>query len=211
MGTEIGQLGGYGFQGVTLGVDGSCKDGRMGSGCCKFGEKGEGKCVRVGREDEGTSSNRPELGAVVLALQSAALNEDALLLCDNEAVLRVIRKWVGQGGKATLATAPDADILREIICLLTQRVRAGRATFLIKVKSHRGEPINERADTLAEEGRTISDDDKRWDYRTDRMTFEVQKGDTTVRSVWTNSVRNAFRKQAGWAKLQKVRATAATH
>ena len=40
MGTEIGQLGGYGFQGVTLGVDGSCKDGRMGSGCCKFGEKG---------------------------------------------------------------------------------------------------------------------------------------------------------------------------
>ena len=62
------------------------------------------------------------------------LNEDALLLCDNEAVLRVIRKWVGQGGKATLATAPDVDIL-------------------IKVKSHRGEPINERADTLAEEGR----------------------------------------------------------
>ena len=119
-------------------------------------------------------------------------SEDALLLCDNEAVLCVIKKWVGQGGKATLATAPDADILREIVCLLTQRVRAGRATFLIKVKLHRGEPINERADTLAEKGREISDDDKRWDDRTDRMTFEVRKGDTTVRSVWTNSVRNAF-------------------
>ena len=116
-GTEIGQLGGYGFQGVTLGVDGSCKDGRMGSGCCTFGGKDEGKCARVGREDEGVSSNRPELGAVVLALQSVGLNEDALLLCDNEVVLCVIRKWVGQGGKATLATAPDADILREIICL----------------------------------------------------------------------------------------------
>ena len=90
------------------------------------------------------------------------------------------------------------------------RDRAGRATFLIKVKSHRGEPINERADTLAEEGRTFPDDDKRWDDRTDRMTFEVQKGNTTVRSVWTNSVRNAFRRQAGWAKLQKMRATAAT-
>ena len=126
--------------------------------------------VRVGREDEGVNSNRPELGVVVLVLQSVGLNEDVLLLCDNEAVLCVIRKWVGQGGKATLATAPDADILREIICLLTQRVRAGRATFLIKVKSHRGEPVNERADTLAEEGRTISDDDKRWDDRTDRMT-----------------------------------------
>jgi len=33
MGTEVGLLGGYGFQGVTLGVDGSCKDGKMGSGC----------------------------------------------------------------------------------------------------------------------------------------------------------------------------------
>jgi hypothetical protein len=82
MGTEIGQLGGYRFQGVTLGVDGSCKDGRMGSGCCKFGEKDEGKCARVGREDEDVSSNRPELGAGVLSLQSVDLNEYALLLCD---------------------------------------------------------------------------------------------------------------------------------
>jgi hypothetical protein len=103
------------------------------------------------------------------------------------------------------ATALDADILRETVCLLTQRVRAGRATFLIKMKLHRGEPINERADTLAEEGREISDDDKRWDDRTDRMTFEVRKGNTTARSVWTNSVRNAFRKQAGWAKLQETK------
>ena len=58
----------------------------------------------------------------MLALQTADLSEDVLLLCDNEAVLRVIKKRVGQGGKATLATAPDADILQEIILLLTQRV-----------------------------------------------------------------------------------------
>jgi hypothetical protein len=55
-------------KGVALGVDGSCKDGKMGSGCCKFKEEGEGRCARVGREEEGTSSNRPELGGVVLAL-----------------------------------------------------------------------------------------------------------------------------------------------
>ena len=79
-------------------LDGSCKDGRMGSGCCKFGEKDEGKCVRVGREDEGASSNRPELGGVVLALQSAALNENALLLCDNEAVLCVISIQYSENG-----------------------------------------------------------------------------------------------------------------
>jgi hypothetical protein len=43
------------------------------------------------------------------------------------------------------------------------------------------------------------------------MTFEVRKGNTTARSVWTNSVPNTFRKQAGWAKLQETRATAAKH
>jgi hypothetical protein len=85
------------------------------------------------------------------------------------------------------------------------------AALVIKVKSHRGEPINKRADTLAERGREISYDYKRWDDRTDQMTFEVRKGDTTVCSVWTNSIRNSFLKQAGWAKLQEARAAAAKH
>jgi hypothetical protein len=39
--------------------------------------------------------------------------------------------------------APDADILREIIELLKARVATGAATFLVKVKAHRGEPLNE--------------------------------------------------------------------
>ncbi len=65
------------------------------------------------------------MGGVVLALQSAALSEDVLLLCDNEAVLCAVKKLVGQGGKSTLATAPDADILREIICLLTNVCEQG--------------------------------------------------------------------------------------
>ena len=83
--------------------------------------------------------------------------------------------------------------------------------MVVLSKSHRREPINERADTLAEEGRGMSDDDKRWDDRTDRMTFDVRRGDTTISSVWKNSVRNAFRKQAGWAKLQGARAAASKH
>jgi hypothetical protein len=91
---------------------GRAKMALMGSGC--WGREAD-KCARVGREEEGMSSNRPELGGVMLA-------------------------------------APDADILQEVVYLLTQRVRAGRATFLVKVKLHRGERINERADTLAEEG-----------------------------------------------------------
>ena len=97
MGTEVGQLGGYGFQGAFFGVDGSCKDGTMGSGCCKFQEEEADKCARVGRKEDFTNSNWPELMGIVLALQSSALSEDVLLLCDNAAVLCAIKKWVGQG------------------------------------------------------------------------------------------------------------------
>jgi hypothetical protein len=93
MGTEVGQLGGYGFQGAIFGVDGSCKDDTMGSGCCKFQEEEADKCARVGREEEGTNSNRLEFGGIVLALQSAALSEDVLLLCDNTAVLCAVKSW----------------------------------------------------------------------------------------------------------------------
>jgi ribonuclease HI len=166
----------------------------MGSGCWNFQGEEADTCARVCREEEGTSSNRPELGGVVLALQSAALSEDVLLLCDNTAVLCAIKKWVGQGGKSRLATTPDADILGEIVGLLNS-VRAGRVTFLIKVTSHQGEPINQRADTLAEEGLEISDDNKKWDDRTYHMTFTVQKRNTTARSAWTNSISKAFQTQ----------------
>ena len=40
-----GQLGGYGFQGAIFDVDGSCKDGTMGSGCCIFQGEEADKCA----------------------------------------------------------------------------------------------------------------------------------------------------------------------
>jgi len=42
--------------------------------------------------------------------------------------------------------APDADILLEEIEELRNRTTAGAATFLVKVKVHRGEPENEEAE-----------------------------------------------------------------
>jgi len=38
-----------------------------------------------------------------------------LYLCDNQALLKAVKRWVGEGGKATLVGAPDADIFREAI------------------------------------------------------------------------------------------------
>jgi len=68
---------------------------------------------KVEREEEGSSSNRPELAVFVLALRGTPVTKPMLYLCNNQALLKVVKRWVGEGGKATLVGAPDADILLE--------------------------------------------------------------------------------------------------
>ena len=36
------------------------------------------------------------------------------------------------------------------------RIAANARTFLVKIKPHRGEPLNEKADDLADEGKTLA-------------------------------------------------------
>ena len=71
---------------------------------------------------------------------------------------------MGQGGKASLANTADADILEYILTKLAVRIAANSRTFLVKVKAHRGEPLNEGADDSAEVGREIEKEgaNSRW-------------------------------------------------
>jgi len=109
----------------------------------------------VGREEEGSSSNRPELAAFLLAFRDMLIEEPLMYLCDNKSLLNAVNRWIREGGKATLVGAPDADILAAAIEILRKRIAAGTATFLVKVKAHQGEPANEGADILAD--KAISD------------------------------------------------------
>jgi len=104
----------------------------------------------VGRKEEGSSSNRPELVAFVLALRGIPVITPMFYLCDNQALLKAVKRWVGEGGKAALAGALDADILLEAIEEIWKGTTAGAATFLVKVKAHRGEPANEEANIQAD-------------------------------------------------------------
>ena len=56
---------------------------------------------KVGREEECSSSNRPELAAVFLALREPLIEEPLLYLCDNQSLLKAVTRWIGEGGKAT--------------------------------------------------------------------------------------------------------------
>ena len=148
-------LGGYGFQGQVAAGDSSDKQGKTGAAYHNLRRKKKQQQCKVGREEEGSSSNQPELAALLLALRDTLIEEPLLYLCDNQSLLKAVNRWIGEGGKATLVGAPDTDILAAAIEVLRKRIAPGTATFLVKVKAHRGEPANEGADILAD--KAISD------------------------------------------------------
>jgi len=116
MGTEISRLGGYGFRDTVTAGDGSNqKGGKMRVGYLNLRKQRKRQQRKVGREKEGSSSNCPELAAFVLALGGTPVSKPLLYLCYNQALLKAVKRWVGEGGNATLVGAPDADILLEAI------------------------------------------------------------------------------------------------
>jgi len=68
MGTEIGMLRGYGFQGQVAAGDDLDENGKMVAGYDNLRRKKKKQHCKVGREEVGSSSNWPELAALLLAL-----------------------------------------------------------------------------------------------------------------------------------------------
>jgi len=101
MGTEIGRLGGYGFRGTVTAGDGSNqRGGKMGAGYVKLRKQRKRQQMKVGREEEGSSSNRPDLAAFVLALRGTSVTKPMLNLCGNQALLKAVKRWVGESSSS---------------------------------------------------------------------------------------------------------------
>jgi len=93
MGTEIGKLGGYGFRGtVTVGDGSNQKGGKMGAGYVNLRKQRKRQQRKVGREEEGSSSNRPGLAAIVLVLRGTPVSKPMRYLCDNQALLKAVKR-----------------------------------------------------------------------------------------------------------------------
>jgi len=174
-GTEISMLRGCEFQGQVTAGDGSDKKGKMGAGYDNLRRKKEKQQCKVGREEEGSSSNRPELAAFLLALRDTLIEEPLLYLCDNQSLLKAVNRWIGEGGKATLVGALDADFLAAAIEILRKGIAAVTATLLVRVKAHRGEPANEKADILADKAISDPKVGKEWCQRTNSAVFTWKK------------------------------------
>ena len=139
--------------------------------------------------------------------------EPLLYWCDDqpESLLKAVTRWIGEGAKATLVGALDADILAAAIEILRKRIAAGTATFLVKLKGHRGEPVNEGADILADKAISDPKVGKEWCQRTNRAVFTWRKpcreaGKVIYQnrhSTFNISVRDAIRRGAAENDVQK--------
>jgi len=74
----------------------------------------------------------------------------------------------------------DTDIMRDVVQLLRDRIKQGLLTIFIKIKAHRGDPLNELSDTWTDEGR--QSENIRWSLPTNRPIFYWTDNGTTHRS-----------------------------
>ena len=92
----------------------------------------------------------------------------------------------------------DDDILEYILNMLRTKVEVKVRTFLIKVKSHGGEPVNERADDLVDEGRALTKNGKdyKWKDRTTRLVYSYfdMTSNQWGKSTRIKTIRNTVRR-----------------
>ena len=138
------------------------------------------------------------MGAYGAILRRTPDHEDLVTTTDSEVLWRLVGRWVGQGGKVSLGNMADADLLEYILAKLAARIADESRTFLVKVKAHRGEPLNEGADDLVETGRVMEKEGEnyRWQERTTRVVhayYDRNLGQWK-KDPWTKTIRNGARR-----------------
>jgi len=201
-GTEAGLPGIHNFPWAVYATDGSNDKGVMGAGYYRLDENREG-CCQLGRGEEGNSSNRPELGAACLALEDAKSKQDGkpiILLSDSACFLSSSHKRIGEGKSPSMWGNPDANIMRDIVQLLRERIEQGLLTIFIKIKAHWGDPLNELADRWADEGR--QSENIRWSLPTNRPIFFWTDNGITHRSPMNPTVKKRINLQVSRHQLK---------
>eukprot|EP00961_Rhodomonas_salina_P043909 589603-Rhodomonas_salina.1 len=150
LGSEAGRLGLYDGAKDLLATDGSAANSELGSG---YTLRSGGLITNWHGHDDGAdeqiTSFRPEAAALLMGVQCADDDNELDVLVDNESLLLVIDSWIGNAHQPSPANVSDADLVLPLIREIGLRKRRTR---LWKLKSHRGEPYNTRADWYADKG-----------------------------------------------------------
>ena len=154
LGTESGLLGSFGFEGACTVGDVSCDPPTrsMGMGFCNFSVM-----------HWNTTTPLPHV-----FLQEQRIRESS----NSESSLQTIHKWIDGGVKLNLSKSSDTDVLRLILLKLQRRVEAWATTLLIKVKVHRGDPLNEESEIWSELHRLKEYKETIWNDSSDRTVHQ---------------------------------------
>lgn len=142
---------------VKLYCDGACKNNQSGNGKGGWGvyiQNEDGSELKLTGGCESTTNNRMELQGLLEGLKALKPSDDAEIYSDSKYVIDGITKWLKnwkRNGFQTAAKKPvkNDDLWKEIDHVLTQR---NGSTKIIWIRGHTGNPGNEIADALANEG-----------------------------------------------------------
>ena len=137
----------YMRSGIVVATDGSLKKcGAMGAAFVAKDGRVQARSVAVFGQP---SSIRPELTGIALALEECPIEEDLTILTDSLSSMDLLQSMQRGDFPLSLYRHSVRHLLLHVVTLLNRRAAAGRITRFIKVRAHRGEPLNEAADVLA--------------------------------------------------------------
>jgi len=133
----------YTRSGIVVATDGSLKkSGAMGAAYVAKDNRLPSRSVAVFGPP---SSIRPELTGIALALEDCPGEEDLNIITDSLSSMRLLKSMQRQDFPLQLYRHTVRQLLLHVTKLINKRAESGRATRFIKVRAHRGEPLNEEA------------------------------------------------------------------
>ncbi len=139
----------YANSGIVVTTDGSLRrDGSMGAALVAKDGSLPARGVAVFGQP---SSLRPELIGIALALEDCPGEEDLNILTDSLSSMRLLKSMQRGNFPLSLHRHLVRQLLLHVVRQLNRRAGTGCITRFIKVRAHRGEPLNELADLLAAE------------------------------------------------------------
>ena len=147
------------------------------------------------------------MGAYAAILRRTPDHQDLITSTDSEVLCRLVDRWMGQGGKVSLSNTSDVDILEYILVKVEARIATKTSTFLVKVKAHRGDPLYEETNDLAEVGHTLEREggNYRWKQRTTRLVFSYYDRNSSQwkKGTWSRTIQNASRRGVAESLLEE--------
>ena len=139
----------YDLAGVVAATDGSVRsDGRMGSAAVFFHNRMATLKQAVHGEPSSTTA---ELTALAMIVHAAPLNEPLTVLTDSLTSMQNLMSMKRSDFCKDLHQHPQRQLINELVGALNRRSQAGASSLFVKIRAHKGEPLNEAADEAADE------------------------------------------------------------